>query len=102
MCPCGKPCVSLSKLMETGVNKGKTLLEHGSFCFFQFISYLHFWIFSGWGTVTLWNTFLILFLIQEVPCFYSHSFKPTALIVFILAVSKGEFQRLGQGIWVRG
>ena len=35
--PCGKPCVSLSKLMETGVNEGKTLLEHGSFCFFQFI-----------------------------------------------------------------
>lgn len=67
-----------------------------------YLSYLHFWIFSGWGNVTLWNTFLILFLIQEVTCFYKCSFRSTVVIVFILGVSKGELQRLGQGSCVRG
>lgn len=102
-CPCGNLLyVSLSS-QRPGINEGKTVLEPGSLCFFQFnLSYLHFWIFSGWGNVTLWNTFLILFLIQEGPCFYSCSCKPTAVIVFILTVAKGEFQRLGQDISVRG
>lgn len=82
--------VSLQAHEELELMRGK--LSWNMFFLFLpiYLSYLHFWIFSDWGNVTLWNTFLILFLIQKVAYFYRSSFRSAVVIVFILGVSKGE------------